>query len=98
MDQPVVSSVSLGMALTRLIEVAYGAAPPSIRVTVLPASEEPMYAALLPLESRADVHHYIAEHTDVAMPLDGWTLVLSGRQALKVINLAYRQEPKTVVS
>ena len=91
MDQPVVSSVALGMALTRLIEVAYGAAPPSIRVTVLPAVDGPTYAALLPLESRADVHHYIAEHTDVGMPLDGGTLILNGRQALKVINLAYRK-------
>ena len=91
MDQPVVSNISLGMALTRLIEVANGAAGPSIRVAVLPAADGPTYAALLPLEYRADVHHYIAERTDVSMPLDGGTLVLTGRQALQVINLAYKQ-------
>lgn len=97
MDQPVVSSISIGRALCRLIEAISGSAPPSIRVTVLPQSEEAMYAALLPLEARADVHHLIAENTDVAMPLDGWTLVLSGRQALQVINLAYSQETAAAV-
>jgi len=49
---------------------------------------ERTYAALIPFEYRAEVHHYIAEHTDVSVPVDGGALVLSGDQALKVINLA----------
>ncbi len=52
------------------------------------AGLERTYAALIPFEYRAEVHHYIAEHTDVSVPLDGGALVLNCDQALKVINLA----------
>jgi hypothetical protein len=50
---------------------------------------EKMYAALVPIECRAEVHHYIAERTDLPLPLDGGALTLSSSQVLKVIGLAY---------
>jgi hypothetical protein len=88
MDQRVVSRISLRSALTQLAERTCGTAPAVIRIAVMVAGAERTYAALIPFEYRAEVHHYIAEHTDVSMPVDGGALVLSGDQALKVIALA----------
>ena len=89
MDIPVVSKVSLKFALTRLIEAAGIALPAEVRVATMDLGNERMYAALVPDEYRAELHHYIAERTDVSMPLDGHALSLNGDQALKVIALAY---------
>ena len=88
MDQPVVSRMSLRSALTLLAERTCGTAPALIQIAVTTAGTERTYAALIPFEYRAEVNQYIAEHTDVCVPLDGGALVLSGDQALKVINLA----------
>ena len=89
MDPLVVSSVSLRTALKRLAEITCGTAPAVIEVAVSRCGEERTYAALVPFEYRAEVHHYLARHTDIAMPLDGGALVLGGDQALEVIRLAY---------
>jgi hypothetical protein len=89
MDQPVVSRVSLKFAFARLIEAAGITEPAEVLVAVMDLGHDRMYAALVPLACRADLHHYIAERTDVAMPLDGGALALNPDQALRVISLAY---------
>jgi hypothetical protein len=89
MDQPVVTRVSLKFALTRLVEAAGIAEPVIVHVAMMDLGTERMYAALVPIECRAEVHHYIAERTDVSMPLDGGALTLNGDQALTVVGLAY---------
>ena len=89
MDLPVVSKLSLKFALTRLIHAAGISEPAEVRVVVMDLGNERMYAAVVPMDCRVDLHHYIAERTDVAMPLDGRTLTLNRDQALKVISLAY---------
>jgi hypothetical protein len=89
MDQPVSSRVALRLALTQLIEVVGGAAASEVRVAAVDLGNEKMYAALVPIECRAEVHQYLAERTDLCMPLDGGALTLSSDQVLKVIGLAY---------
>jgi hypothetical protein len=89
MDQPVVTSVALRFALTRLAEATGATALPAVRVAMMDLGVERMYAALVPIECRAEVHHYIAERTDVSMPLDGGALTLNHDQAAEVIGLAY---------
>ena len=89
MDQPVVSRVALRLALTRLIEAVGGTATSELRVAAMDLGNEEMYAALVPIECRAELHHYIAERTDLPLPLDGGALTLSSSQVLKVIGLAY---------
>jgi hypothetical protein len=39
--------------------------------------------------SQTEVHHFLAERTDLAMPPDGGALTLNGDQVLKIISLAY---------
>jgi hypothetical protein len=90
MDPLIVSSVSLRTALKHLAEITCGTAPAVIEVAVSRCGEERTYAALVPFEYRAEVHHYLARHTNIAMPLDGGALILAGDQALEVISLAYR--------
>ena len=63
-----------------------------IPIAITIAGEERTYAALVPLSFRFEVHHFIAEHTDVCPPLDGGTLVLTEAQARKVIDIARSQE------
>jgi hypothetical protein len=89
MDQAVVSGVALRLALTRLMASVAGTATSEVRVATMDLGNEKMYAALVPVEWRAEVHHYIAERTDLSMPLDGGALALSRDQVLKVIGLAY---------
>jgi hypothetical protein len=89
MEQPTVSKAALRSALTRLAEATCGTAPASVRVALMTAGQERTYAALVPFEYRAEVHHHIAEHTDVCVPADGGALILTDDQALKIINLAY---------
>lgn len=89
MDQPVVTNIALRFALTRIAEATGATTLPAVRIAVMDLGVERMYAALVPIEYRAEVHHYIAERTDVSMPLDGGALTLNGDQASKVISLAY---------
>jgi hypothetical protein len=89
MDQPVVSRLALRFALAQLIETVGGTAESDVRVATMDLGNEKMYAALIPIECRAQVHHYIAERTDVSMPLDGGALALNSDQVLKVIGVAY---------
>jgi len=56
MDQPVVSRVALRLALTRLIEAVGGTATSEVRVAAMDLGNEEMYAALVPIECRAEVH------------------------------------------
>ena len=63
-----------------------------IPIAITIAGEERTYAALVPLSFRFEVHHFIAEHTDVCPPLDSGTLILTEAQARKVIDLARSQE------
>ena len=88
MDQSAVLSVSLRLALTRLAEAAGGTAQAAVQVAVMALGLEQMYEVLIPIECRAEVHHYLAERMDLFMPLDGEALVLNGDQASKVIGLA----------
>ena len=88
MDQPVSSRVALRLALTRLIEAVGGTAAAEVRVATMDLGNEQMYAALVPIEYRAEVHRYLAERTDLSLPLDGGALTLSSDQVLKVIGLA----------
>jgi hypothetical protein len=94
MDQPVSSRVALRLALTQLIETVGGTAASEVRVATMDLGNEKMYAALVPIECRAEVHQYLAEHTDLSMPLDGGALTLSSDQVLKVIGLAYGAKSK----
>jgi hypothetical protein len=89
MDQPVASRMALRFALTQLIEAVGGTAASDVRVATMDLGSEKMYAALIPIECRAEVHHYLAERTDLAMPLDGGALALNSDQVLKVIGVAY---------
>jgi hypothetical protein len=89
MDQPVSSRAALRLALTQLIEVVGGAAASEVRVAAMDIGNEEMYAALVPIECRAEVLQYLAERMDLSMPLDGGALTLSKDQVLKVIGLAY---------
>ena len=98
MDQPVVSRVALGLALTRLVEAVGGMATSDVRVASMNLGNEEMYAALVPLECRAEVHHYIAERTDLPMPLDGGALTLNSSQVMKVIGLAYGSAQSVIPS
>jgi hypothetical protein len=61
-------------------------------------ANEKLYAALVPIECRADLHHYLAERTDLSMPLDGCALILNNDQVLKVIEVAYGTEWKDPVA
>jgi hypothetical protein len=98
MDQPVVSGVALRLALTRLIEAVGGMAASEVQVASADLGNEKMYAALVPIEYRAEVHHYIAERSDLPMPLDGGALTLNSSQALKVIGLAYGSTQSAIPS
>lgn len=98
MDQPVVSRVALGLALTRLVEAVVGTVTSEVKVARMNLGNEEMYAALVPIECRAEVHHYIAERTDLPMPLDGGALTLSRSQVLKIIGLAYGSTQSAIPS
>ena len=89
MDQPVVSRIALRLALTQLIEAVSGTAAANVRVARMDVANEIMYAALVPIECRAELHHYLAERSDLSMPIDGCALLLNGDQVMKVIGLAY---------
>ena len=89
MDQPVVSRAALRLAMTRLIEAVGGTAAADVRVARTALDNEMLYSALVPIEYRAELHHYLAERTDLSMPLDGCALLLTSDQALKVMCLAY---------
>ena len=80
---------ALRLAMTILIEAIGGAAAADVRIARMDLRTEVLYAALVPIEFRADVHHYLAERTDLPMPLDGCALILTRAQALKVMGLAY---------
>ena len=82
-------SGALRLAMTLLIEAVGGTAAADVRVARMDLGNESLYAVLVPIEYRADVHHYLAERTDLPMPLDGCALMLISAQALKVMGLAY---------
>ena len=75
--------------MTLLVEALGGTAAADVRVARIDLGNELLYAALLPIEYRAEVHHYLAERTDLSMPLDGCALILTSDQALKVMGVAY---------
>jgi hypothetical protein len=87
MDQSDVLSVSLRLAMTRLAEAAGGTAQ-AVQVATMDLGMERMYEVFVPIECRAEVHHYLAERMDLSMPLDGEALVLNSDQASNVIGLA----------
>ena len=89
MDQPVVSRSAVRLAMTLLIEAVAGTAATDVRIARMDLGNEMLYAALVPIEYRAEIHHYLAERTDLSMPLDGCALILNSDQALKVMSLAY---------
>jgi hypothetical protein len=95
MDQPVVSRMALRLALTQLIQDVVGTAAADVRVARMDLANEKLYAALVPIECRAELHHYLAERTDLSMPLDGCALILSNDQVLKVMRLlmVLRKDP-----
>jgi hypothetical protein len=87
-DDP--ARAALRSAMTILIEAVGGAAAADVRVARINLSNGLLYAALVPVEYRADVLHYLAERTDLSMPLDGYALILNSDQALEVIGVAKR--------
>jgi hypothetical protein len=87
MNQSDVLSVSLRLAMTRLAEGAGGTAQ-AVQVAIMDLGMERMYEVLIPIECRAEVHHYLTERMDLSMPLDGEALVLNADEASSVIGLA----------
>ncbi|HTS55277.1 MAG TPA: hypothetical protein VMH26_18560 [Burkholderiales bacterium] len=87
---PTVTSVTVRMALKKLAEITCGFAPSSVRVSVVPSGAHRVYVTSIPFEFRAEVYHYLAEHTSIRVPVNGDPLVLSGDEATALVNLAYR--------
>lgn len=81
--------MALQSALIQLIEAVGSRTESDVRVATMNLGNEMLYAALVPIECRAEVFHYLAEHTDLRMPLDGGALTLRSEQVLMIIGLAH---------
>jgi len=85
--EPLVTSVTVRLALKKLAELTCGIAPTSVRVSVVPAGAHRVYVTSIPFEFRAEVYQYLAEHTCIRVPVNGDPLVLTGEEAMALISL-----------
>jgi hypothetical protein len=91
--EPLVTSVTVRLALKKLAEMTCGIAPTSVRVSVVPAGAHRVYVTSIPFEFRAEVYQYLAEHTSIRIPVNGDPLVLTGQEAMALISLSLPSEP-----
>jgi hypothetical protein len=85
--EPLVTSVTVRLALKKLAEITCGIAPTSVRVSVVPAGAHRVYVTSVPFEFRSEVYQYLAEHTSIRIPVNGDPLVLTGEEALALVSL-----------
>ncbi len=92
--EPLVTSVTVRLALKKLAEFTCGIAPTSVRVSVVPAGAHRVYVTSIPFEFRSEVYQYLAEHTSIRIPINGDPLVLTGDEAMVLVSLTLpaRQE------
>jgi hypothetical protein len=86
--QPLVTSVTVRLALKKLAEITCGIAPTSVRVSVVPAGAHRVYVTSVPFEFRSEVYQYLAEHTSIRIPVNGDPLVLTGEEAMALVCLS----------
>jgi hypothetical protein len=91
--EPLVTSVTVRLALKKLAELTCGIAPNSVRVSVVPAGAHRVYVTSIPFEFRAEVYQYLAEHTSIRVPVNGDPLVLTGEEAMTLISLTLPAGP-----
>jgi len=84
---PLVTSVTVRLALKKLAEITCGIAPTSVRVSVVPAGAHRVYVTSVPFEFRSEVYQYLAEHTSIRVPVNGDPLVLTGEEAMALVSL-----------
>jgi hypothetical protein len=85
--EPLVTSVTVRLALKKLAEITCGIAPASVRVSVVPAGAHRVYVTSVPFEFRSEVYQYLAEHTSIRIPINGDPLVLTGDEAMALVSL-----------
>jgi len=85
--EPLVTSVTVRLALKKLAEITCGIAPTSVRVSVVPAGAHRVYVTSVPFEFRSEVYQYLAEHTSIRIPVNGDPLVLTGEEAMALVSL-----------
>ena len=85
--EPLVTSVTVRLALKKLAEITCGIAPTSVRVSVVPAGAHRVYVTSVPFEFRSEVYQYLAEHTSIRIPINGDPLVLTGDEAMALVSL-----------
>jgi hypothetical protein len=85
--EPLVTSVTVRLALKKLAEITCGIAPTSVRVSVVPTGAHRVYVTSVPFEFRSEVYQYLAEHTSIRIPVNGDPLVLTGEEAMALVSL-----------
>ena len=85
--EPLVTSVTVRLALKKLAEITCGFAPSTVRVSVVPAGAHRVYVTSVPFEFRSEVYQYLAEHTSIRIPINGDPLVLTGDEAMALVSL-----------
>jgi hypothetical protein len=90
--EPLVTSVTVRLALKKLAEITCGIAPTSVRVSVVPAGAHRVYVTSVPFEFRSEVYQYLAEHTSIRIPVNGDPLVLTGEEAMALVSLTLPTE------
>src|SRR4249919_398603 len=85
--EPLVTSVTVRLALKKLAEITCGIAPASVRVSVVPAGAHRVYVTSVPFEFRSEVYQYLAEHTSIRIPINGDPLVLTGAEDMALVSL-----------
>jgi hypothetical protein len=90
--EPLVTSVTVRLALKKLAEITCGIAPTSVRVSVVPAGAHRVYVTSVPFEFRSEVYQYLAEHTSIRIPVNGDPLILTGDEAMALVSLTLPTE------
>jgi hypothetical protein len=90
--EPLVTSVTVRLALKKLAEITCGIAPTSVRVSVVPAGAHRVYVTSVPFEFRSEVYQYLAEHTSIRIPVNGDPLILTGEEAMALVSLTLPTE------
>ena len=79
---------ALRQAFEKISTVARGTSPRLIRV-ISPTFHAPRtFVVALPSEDRADVYGYLAERTNLVVPIEGDLLVLTALEAAAILKLA----------
>jgi len=90
--EPLVTSVTVRLALKKLAEITCGIAPTSVRVSVVPAGAHRVYVTSVPFEFRSEVYQYLAEHTSIRIPVNDDPLILTGEEAMALVSLTLPTE------